>query len=89
MVKLHRGEQGKGEIGKAILASSVTAMVMIIALNVLMGKEDLITALDIAIKVIPFVALWAFLLISFFDKSFLFEEDEESREDFLDIEELV
>ena len=89
MVKFRGKKRGKSEIGKAILASSVTAMVMITALNVLTGREDPINALTTAIKAIPFVVLWTFLLISLFDRGLLFEGDEESQEDLLDSESFI
>ncbi len=70
IVRSRGRKREKGEIGKAILASSVIAMVMITTLNVLTGREDLINALEIAIRAIPFVVLWTFLLISFFERTF-------------------
>ncbi|NJE10908.1 hypothetical protein [Thermococcus sp. MAR1] len=81
--EISQEKREKGKIGKAILTSSVIAMVMITTLNVLTGREDLINALEIAIKVVPFVVLWTFLLISFFDKNFLFDEDREYQDDII------
>ena len=83
IVRSRRRKREKGKIGKAILASSVITMVMITTLNVLTGREDLINALEIAIKAIPFVVLWTFLLISFFDKNFLFDEDRGYQDDII------
>ncbi|NJD98629.1 hypothetical protein E3E26_02300 [Thermococcus sp. LS1] len=76
---IKRKERKRGDFGKALLASSIASIMVIAAMEVLMGERDLIAALDMAVKVIPFMALWVFVLISLFDRGFLFDEEDESR----------
>ncbi|WP_167731688.1 MULTISPECIES: hypothetical protein [unclassified Thermococcus] len=75
---IKRKERKRGDFGKAFLASSIASIMVIVAMGVLMGERDLIAPLDMAVKVIPFMALWDFVLISLFDRGFLFDEEDES-----------